>query len=94
MIATSSRQEAAVAVRAYVLIQTESGEAASATGAVRDLRYPGLRVLSVDATIGPYDVIALLETDDLDRLGEAIVDALQTLAGIRHAVTCLAVHLA
>jgi len=65
-----------------VLIETESGEAGSVTAAVRDLLYPGARVLSVDATMGLYDVIALLETDDLDRLGGS--DRRYAATGRRH----------
>jgi DNA-binding Lrp family transcriptional regulator len=62
--------------------------------ALRDLRYPGARVLSVDTVMGPVDVIVLLETDDLERLGDLIMEALREIAGVKHTATCLAVHLA
>ena len=49
------------------------------------------KVVSVDAVTGPFDVIAQLESDDLDKLGRAITDAIQQVDGV--ATTCLVVRL-
>ena len=48
----------------------------------------------VDTVTGPYDVIVQLEADDLDRLGNAITDAVQKVTGVQRTTTCLAVKLA
>ena len=50
-------------------------------------------VVSVDAVTGPFDVIALLESDDLDKLGRAITDAIQQVSGVQRTTTCLVVKL-
>ena len=55
---------------------------------------PGARVAVVDTVTGPYDVIVQLEADDLDRLGNAITEAVQKVSGVQRTTTCLAVRLA
>lgn len=82
------------AVRGYVLIETDVGKAKAVGQAVQGLQYPGARVVAVDTVTGPYDVIVQLEADDLDRLGNAITDALQKVVGVQRTTTCLAVRLA
>ena len=49
--------------------------------------------MSVDAVTGPFDVIAQLESDDLDKLGRAITDAIQQVDGVQRTTTCLVVRL-
>jgi len=55
--------------------------------------FPNARVISVDAVTGPYDAIALLEGDDLDRLGTAITDGIQQVDGVERTTACLVVKL-
>jgi len=83
-----------MAVRGYVLIETDVGKAKAVGAAITQLSYPGARVAAVDTVTGPYDVIVQLEADDLDRLGNAITDAIQKVAGVQRTTTCLAVRLA
>lgn len=83
-----------MAVRGYVLIETDVGKAKAVGAAITDFSYPGARVVAVDTVTGPYDVIVQLEADDLDRLGNAITDAIQKVAGVQRTTTCLAVRLA
>jgi DNA-binding Lrp family transcriptional regulator len=71
-------------LRAYVLIQAETGRAADVTMAVASM--PG--VSSVSAVNGPYDVIAKAEAADVDELGNAIVAKLQVLEGVTRTLTC------
>ncbi len=83
-----------MAVRGYVLIETDVGKAKSVGVSIGEISYPGARIVAVDTVTGPYDVIVQLEADDLDRLGNAITDALQKVAGVQRTTTCLAVRLA
>jgi DNA-binding Lrp family transcriptional regulator len=83
-----------MAVRGYVLIETDVGKARAVGAAINDFSYPGARVVAVDTVTGPYDVVVQLEADDLDRLGNAITDAVQKVAGVQRTTTCLAVRLA
>lgn len=81
-------------MRAYVLIESAVGKANSVAEGVRKLNLAETQVLSVDAVTGPFDVIALLESDDLDKLGRAITDGIQQVEGVQRTTTCLVVRLA
>lgn len=76
-------------VRAYVLIQTEVGKAASVASKVGEI--PGV-VLAEDVT-GPYDVIVQAESDSVDDLGKMVVSRVQLIEGITRTLTCPVVHL-
>ena len=60
---------------------------------VAGLQFPDARIVSVDAVTGPFDVIALLESDDLDKVGRAITDGIQRVDGVQRTTTCLVVKL-
>ena len=80
-------------MRAYVLIESAVGKAKSVGEGVRKLNFTDASVRSVDAVTGPFDVIALLESDDLDKLGRAITDGIQQVDGVQRTTTCLVVKL-
>ena len=80
-------------MRAYVLIESAVGKAKSVGEGVRKLNFTDASVRSVDAVTGPFDVIALLESDDLDKLGRAITDGIQRVDGVQRTTTCLVVLL-
>ena len=82
-----------MAVRGYVLIGADGGKAKSVGQALGSLRHPDVRILSVDTVTGPYDAIAELEADDLDKLGNALTGGIQQVDGVKHTTTCLIVHL-
>jgi DNA-binding Lrp family transcriptional regulator len=71
-------------VRAYILIQTDTGRAADVAGGIRGL--PG--VLSTEAVTGPYDVVVFVEAGDVDALGQLVVASIQTVDGIVRTLTC------
>ncbi len=83
-----------MAMRAYVLIEAAVGKARSVAEGVQQLRLPEARVLSVDAVTGPFDVIAQLEAEDLDKLGRAVTEGIQQVDGVQRTTTCLVVRLA
>jgi DNA-binding Lrp family transcriptional regulator len=82
-----------MAVRGYVLIETEVGKAKSVSSAIAAINYPKAKVAAVDTVTGPYDVIVLIEADDLDSMGNAITEAVQKVQGVQRTTTCLAVRL-
>lgn len=82
-----------MSMRAYVLIESAVGKAKAVGEGVKKLNLADARVLSVDAVTGPFDVIALLESDDLDKLGRAITDGIQQVDGVQRTQTCLVVKL-
>ncbi len=76
-------------VRAYVLIQTDSGKAADVANGIRAIG----GVMSTEAVTGPYDVIVFVEADDVDALGQLVVTAIQPVEGIVRTLTCPVINL-
>jgi DNA-binding Lrp family transcriptional regulator len=80
-------------MRAYVLIESAVGKANSVGEGIKGLNFDEAKVVSVEAVTGPFDVIALLESDDLDKLGRVITDGIQQVEGVHRTTTCLVVRL-
>ena len=76
-------------VRAYVLIQTDSGKAADVANGIRAIG----GVMSIEAVTGPYDVIVFVEAEDVDALGQLVVTAIQPVEGIVRTLTCPVINL-
>ncbi|MGH9296927.1 MAG: Lrp/AsnC ligand binding domain-containing protein [Acidimicrobiales bacterium] len=85
----ANEKEVRVSVRAYVLIQTEVGKAASVASKVAEIQ--GV-VLAEDVT-GPYDVIVQAEAESVDELGKMVVSRVQLIEGITRTLTCPVVRL-
>jgi DNA-binding Lrp family transcriptional regulator len=80
---------AAVAVSAYILIQTEVGKAAHVAAEVGAIE----GVVSAEDVTGPYDVIARAEASTVDELGKMVVSRVQMIDGITRTLTCPVVNL-
>ena len=78
-----------VMITAYILIQADVGKAAAVAAALRDL--PG--VLEAANAAGPYDVIAMAQTRDIDELARLVVHRVQALDGVRRTISCPVVRL-
>ena len=76
-------------VQAYILIQTEVGQAADVARAIAQLA--GV-TLAEDVT-GPYDVIVRAEASNVDELGKLVVANVQGIDGITRTLTCPVVHI-
>ncbi len=76
-----------MAERAYVLIETQVGKVKAVVKAIRGLQ--GL--VSADAVTGPYDIIATIEMDNLNEIGDLVTAKIYTINGVSRTVTCLAV---
>jgi DNA-binding Lrp family transcriptional regulator len=82
-----------MAIRGYVLIETEVGSARSVGEAMQRMNHKDAHVVAVDTVTGPYDVIVQLEAEDLDKLGNCITEGIQGVGGVKRTTTCLAVRL-
>lgn len=71
---------------AYILITTDAGKVMDV---LADIKAIG-NVKSAHATIGPYDIIALVEFPDPGALKNLIVDKIQRISGISRTLTLLA----
>jgi DNA-binding Lrp family transcriptional regulator len=78
-----------VVVHAYILIQTEVGKANDVAAEIEKI--PG--VVRVDAVTGPYDVVVLTQSPNVDELGRMIVSKVQAVPGITRTLTCSVVKL-
>jgi DNA-binding Lrp family transcriptional regulator len=76
-------------VKAYILIQTDSGKAADVANAIRGIA----GVISTEAVTGPYDVIVFSEAEDVDALGQLVITAIQPVDGIVRTLTCPVINL-
>jgi DNA-binding Lrp family transcriptional regulator len=85
----ASRREEETLVRAYILIQTDTGRAADVAGGIRGLA----GVISTEAVTGPYDVVVFVEAADVDALGRLVVTAVQPVEGIVRTLTCPVIKL-
>jgi len=76
-----------VLAKAFVLIETDVGKTKEVVSILKKME--GLK--SVDTVTGPYDIIAVLEAEDLNKIGDIITGKIHAIKGISRTVTCLAV---
>ncbi|MSQ07947.1 MAG: Lrp/AsnC family transcriptional regulator [Dehalococcoidia bacterium] len=81
------RGEVNMATRAYILIETAVGKTNDVAGRLRPM--PNMK--SVDTVTGPFDIIAVVEANDLPSIGNLISEGMHKVPGIVKTVTCLAV---
>jgi DNA-binding Lrp family transcriptional regulator len=79
-----------VAAKAFILIETAVGKNKDVVAILSKLE--GIR--SVDMVTGPYDIIAVVEGDSLNEIGDLITGKLHPIPGINRTVTCLAIKAA
>lgn len=72
-------------VQAYVFLQAAMGKPGAVAEALRKLP----EVKSAVVVTGPYDVIALVEAEDLPALGRVITEKIQTIEGVERTLTSL-----
>ena len=76
-----------MAAKAFVLIETTVGRNREVVTALKQLE--GMK--SVDTVTGPYDVIATIEGETLNDIGDLVTAKIHPIAGISRTVTCLAI---
>ena len=73
--------------KAFLLIETAVGKTKEVVSNLNKIE--GLK--SVDTVTGPYDIIAVIEAEDLNKIGDLITDKIHAIEDISRTVTCLAV---
>ncbi len=79
-------------MRAYVFLETKTGKAKGVAESLSGLSLKSARVLTVDTVTGPYDVIAVLEGVDMDKMGRAIAEDIQKIDGVEKTMSSFAFH--
>jgi len=76
-----------VAAKAFILIETVVGRSKEVVTRLGELE----GVKSVDTVTGPYDVIATIERETLNDIGDLVTAKIHPSAGISRTVSCLVV---
>jgi DNA-binding Lrp family transcriptional regulator len=79
-----------VAAKAFILIETAVGKNKEVVSLLGKLE----GVNSVDTVTGPYDIIAVVEGESLNEIGDLITGKIHPIPGINRTVTCLAIRAA
>ena len=72
--------------KAFVLMETAVGKNKEVVDSIKQLK----GIISVDSVTGPYDVIAVIEADTLNDIGDLVTQKIHPVPGISRTVTCLA----
>ncbi len=75
-----------MAAKAFILIETAVGKTKEVTTSLEQLA----GVKSVDTVTGPYDIIAIIEGENLNDIGDLVTGKIHPISGISRTVTCLA----
>lgn len=80
-----------MAVKAYLLIETSVGKTREVSTALTTT--PGVSKVDVlvDVVTGPYDIIAVLNAEDMSDIGNMVTEYVHTVDGVVRTVTCVAV---
>jgi DNA-binding Lrp family transcriptional regulator len=73
-------------VKAYVLIVTAPGATRRVARAVKDLQY----VAEVHEVMGPYDIVAEIETESLQEIPGLLAEQIRTIDGIQSTTSLVA----
>jgi len=76
-----------MAAKAFVLIETAVGRTKEVAAALKQIK----GVKSVDLVTGPYDIIAIIEAETLNDIGDIVTEKIHPTTGISRTVTCLAI---
>ena len=76
-----------MAAKAFVLIETAVGKTREVEATLKQLE----GVNSVDSVTGPYDIIATIEGETLNDIGDLGTAKIHPITGISRTVTCLAI---
>ena len=75
-----------MAARAYILIETRVGRSRQTVSELRALD----GVVSADIVTGVFDIIALVEVEDMVAVAVLVTDRVQAIPGVQRTITCVA----
>ena len=77
-----------MAAKAFVLVEVMPGKINEAAHAFGEL---GEKIKSVDRVTGPYDIILIVEGQDLHDIGNFVTGQIHPMTIISRTVTCLVI---
>lgn len=72
-----------MSVSAYIFVETTTGNARQVSTTIQQIS----GVVSCNTITGPYDVIALVEADDIRQLSDVVVTQIQATPGVLRTMT-------
>ncbi len=75
-------------IKAYLLINTQPGTSEEVAEQLAEMP----NIVDAHRVTGPYDVILILETEDLYTLGTIVSENIHAVPGIRSTMTCIKVR--
>jgi DNA-binding Lrp family transcriptional regulator len=75
--------------KAFILIETEVGRNKEIVRSIKQLK----GVTSVDYVTGPYDIIVLVEAENLNDIGDLVTQKIHPITGITRTTTCLSLKI-
>jgi len=76
-------------VNAYSLVSTEPGKTSEVFAAIKNIE----GVKSAEAVAGPYDIVARIEVDSLEKLTKAVFGDIRGISGVTNTTTLIVVEL-
>ena len=76
-----------MATKAYILIETSVGSTVDVCTQLNTLS----GIILVDPVTGPYDIIAIIDTESLSSVGEIVTNNIHKISGVVRTVTCLSI---
>ena len=74
-------------VKAYVLLRVDVEQ----IDTIQEKLQEAKRVKSVDSTTGPFDMIAVVEAEDMSTLGNLVTKGIAVTSGVISTLTCVVV---
>jgi DNA-binding Lrp family transcriptional regulator len=78
-----------MAAKAFVLIETAVGKNKTIINNIRQLK----GITSVDYVTGPYDIIVIVEAENLNDIGDLVTQYIHPIPGITRTTTCLSLKI-
>ncbi|MEI6291417.1 MAG: Lrp/AsnC ligand binding domain-containing protein [Chloroflexota bacterium] len=75
-------------MKAFVLINIRTGEINDVVQQLKKIK----QVRDVNMTFGPYDAVAIVDSKDINDLGQILAGIIQPIPGVEETLTCLAVE--
>ena len=76
-----------MAAKAFILIETSVGNSRRVAEVVKGLP----EIEAVDVVTGPYDVIAVVNAEDMGAVAELVTGRIHSAGGVTRTTTCVAV---
>lgn len=74
-------------MKAFVLIKIRAGQVKDVVQQLRAME----SVSEAYMTFGPYDAVAVVDSDDLGSIGSLVASTIQPISGVEQTLTCLTV---